>query len=211
MSSPRPVAPSSETPATSVEKRMQRVHWMQRFIERLDQRADIFVLDRALVFLEARVVDAISHGLVLQIALAALIADRAIQRMVDQQEFHHAFARLAHHRRLGVEDLRRAVLVRRQIAHAHGAGRHRLRHPDDLDQAHAAIAGDRQPLVVAEARNLRARRFARLQQRVLRRNVDLCAVNDDLGHSLRPNALLPSAPTGALYDRPGYLSDPACD
>ena len=32
MSSPRPVAPSSGTPATSVTKRTQRVHWMQRFI-----------------------------------------------------------------------------------------------------------------------------------------------------------------------------------
>ena len=44
MSSPRPMAPSSETPATSVAKRMQRVQWMQRFIDGLDQRADIFVL-----------------------------------------------------------------------------------------------------------------------------------------------------------------------
>src|SRR5712672_52585 len=33
MSSPRPIAPSSGTPATSVAKRTQRVHWMQRFIE----------------------------------------------------------------------------------------------------------------------------------------------------------------------------------
>ena len=32
MSSPRPMAPNSGTPATSVAKRMQRVHWMQRFI-----------------------------------------------------------------------------------------------------------------------------------------------------------------------------------
>ena len=30
MSSPRPMAPSSSTPATSVMKRMQRVQWMQR-------------------------------------------------------------------------------------------------------------------------------------------------------------------------------------
>ena len=30
MSSPRPMAPSSGTPATSVAKRTQRVHWMQR-------------------------------------------------------------------------------------------------------------------------------------------------------------------------------------
>ena len=33
MSSPRPIAPSSGTPATSVTNRTQRVHWMQRFIE----------------------------------------------------------------------------------------------------------------------------------------------------------------------------------
>ncbi len=32
MSSPRPMAPSSGTPATSVAKRMQRVQWMQRVI-----------------------------------------------------------------------------------------------------------------------------------------------------------------------------------
>ena len=30
MSSPRPVAPSSGTPAISVAKRMQRVQWMHR-------------------------------------------------------------------------------------------------------------------------------------------------------------------------------------
>ncbi len=54
---------------------------------------------------------------------------------------------------------------------------------DDLDQAHAAIAGDRQPLVEAEARNFRARGLAGLEQRVLRRDVDLFAVDDDLGHA----------------------------
>ena len=32
MSSPRPMAPSSSTPATSVMKRTQRVQWMQRFM-----------------------------------------------------------------------------------------------------------------------------------------------------------------------------------
>ena len=32
MCSPRPVAPSVSTPAISVAKRMQRVHWMQRVI-----------------------------------------------------------------------------------------------------------------------------------------------------------------------------------
>ena len=106
----------------------------------------------------ARAVDAEGHRLVLQVALAALVADRAIERMVDQQELHHAFARLLDHRRVG-EDLRRlAVRAGAQVAHAHGAGGLRLRRAAlHLDQAHAAIAGDRQPLVVAEARDFGAR------------------------------------------------------
>ena len=148
----------------------------------LDQRPDIFVLDRALILGVARGVHAIGHGLVLQVAFAALVADRAVERMIDQQEFHHAFARLFHHRRARVEDLGRAVFVGRQVLHGHGAGGLRLRHADHLDQAHAAIAGDRQPFVEAEARDFRARGFARLEQRVLRRNVDLFAVDNDLGH-----------------------------
>src|SRR5262249_54372976 len=76
--------------------------------------------------------------------------------------------------------------IGRQIAHAHGARCLRLRHADDLDQAHAAIAGDGKPLVEAKARNLRARGLARLEQGVLRRNVDLFAVDDELGHTCRP-------------------------
>src|SRR5262249_16667833 len=51
-----------------------------------------------------------------------------------------------------------------------------------LDQAHAAVAGNREALMEAEARDLRARGLARLQQRVVRRDVDLFAVDDELGH-----------------------------
>ncbi len=149
----------------------------------LDERPDIFVFDRALVLLVTAGVDTVSHRLVLQIAFAALIADRTIKRVVDQQEFHHAFARLFHHRGFGVEDFRRSVLVRRQILDAHGARRLRLRDADNLDETHAAIAGDRQTLVEAEARNLRTRSLAGLEQRVLRRDVDLFSVDNDLGHA----------------------------
>ena len=183
MSSPRPMAPSSGTPATSVAKRMQRVHWMQRVMIVLTS-GPIYLSSTARLFSWiAAGVHAIGHGLVLQIAFAALVADRAIERMVDQQEFHHAFARLFHHRRLGEELLGRAVLVGSQILHAHGAGGLRLGDALHFDQAHAAIAGDRQPLMEAEARDFRARGFAGLEQRVLRRNVDLFAVDDELGHA----------------------------
>src|SRR6202043_537573 len=123
----------------------------------LDQRAQIFVLDRALVFGKAAGVDAVAHRLVLQVALAALVADRAIQRVVDQQEFHHAFARLLHHRR-ACRDFRRLALgTRTAIANAPGAARDRLRAALHFDKAHPAIAGDRQPFVIAKARNFGAR------------------------------------------------------
>ena len=157
----------------------------------LDQRADIFVLDGALVLAVARGIDAIGHRLVLQVAFAALVADRAIERMVDQQEFHHAFARLARHRRIGLDDRRLALRAGAQVAHRHRAGGGRLGRPAlHLDEAHAAIAGDRQPLVEAEARNFRARRLAGLEQRVFGGDVDFPAVDDDLGHC----ALAPPCP-----------------
>ena len=46
---------------------------------------------RALCIDEARALAAFAHRLVLQGAFAALVADWAIKRVVDQQEFHHAF------------------------------------------------------------------------------------------------------------------------
>jgi predicted molibdopterin-dependent oxidoreductase YjgC len=60
-----------------------------------------------------------------------------------------------------------------------------INHPLDCpicDQAHAAIAGDREPLMVAETRDLRSRRLGGLEQRVFRGNVDLDAINDDFRH-----------------------------
>ena len=49
MSSPRPIAPSSETPATSVAKRTQRVQWMQRFIDVLT-RTPMYLSSTARLF-----------------------------------------------------------------------------------------------------------------------------------------------------------------
>jgi hypothetical protein len=155
--------------------------------DRLDQRPDIFVFDRALVFLIARVVHAERHGLVLQVALAALVADRAIKRVVDEQELHHPFARLLDHRRVGEHFRRLAIWSGAQIAHAHGAGCGRLgRSALHLDQAHAAIAGNRQPLVKTEPRHLRTGLLTRLQQRVVVRHFDLVSINLDLGHASSP-------------------------
>ncbi len=93
---------------------------------RLDQRAHMLVLDRALVLLEARAVTAIGHRLILQVALAALVADRAVERVVDEQELHHPVAGLLHHLAVGL-DLH-------AVSDGERTGRGRLRRPGrDLD------------------------------------------------------------------------------
>ena len=53
-----------------------------------DERPEVLVLDHALALGEARDVAAVADREVLQLALPALVADRAVERMVDQQEFH---------------------------------------------------------------------------------------------------------------------------
>ncbi len=180
MSSPRPMAPSSSTPAISVMKRTQRVHWMQRVIIVLISGPRYFS-STARLFSSKRVPpDAEGHRLVLQVALAALVADRAVERVVDEQELHHPFARLLDHGRASIDLLGRAVAVGRQVVDAHGARGDGLGHADHLDEAHAAVAGDRQALVVAEARDLDARLLARLQQRDAVLDLDRLTVDDEL-------------------------------
>src|SRR5262249_20822796 len=119
----------------------------------LDQGSQIFVFDRALVLGETAGIDAVTHRLVLQVAFAALVADRAVQGMVDQQEFHNPFARFPHHRRARRDFRRFALGAGTAVAHSPGAARDRFWAALHLDQAHAAIAGDRQALVVAEPRD----------------------------------------------------------
>ena len=105
-------------------------------------------------------VHAVGIGLVLQIALATLIANRAVQRVVDQEKLHDAAPRLSHHGAV------------RAYNHAFGdristAG-DRFRRFLDFNQAHAAISGDGQTLVIAEARYLAPRLLAGLQNRAAR-------------------------------------------
>jgi hypothetical protein len=52
-----------------------------------------------------------------------------------------------------------------------------------LDQAHPAIAGDGQPLMIAEARDLLAGHLARLQHGGALRHLDLDTIDFDFRHS----------------------------
>src|SRR3546814_447972 len=146
--------------------------------DRLDQRPHVLLGDRALVLGEAAAVEAVGHGLVLQVALAALVADRAVERMVDEQELHDAVARLLHLVGVGLDH--------HALADRHGAGGDRLGRTLHLDQAHAAVAGHRQAVVVAESRNLDAGELAGLQDRQALCDLDLLAVDRQLRHRSPP-------------------------
>ena len=113
----------------------------------------------ALDVLEAARGPPVGHGLVLQGALAALVADRAVQRVVDQQELHLAVLGLVGHRR-GVLRLDRHALAGRGGARGHRLG-HGPQRPvgargRDLDHALAAGAHRVQQRVVTEPRDLHA-------------------------------------------------------
>src|SRR5207248_2682440 len=80
---------------------------------------------------------AVLIGLVLQRTFAALVADRAVERMVDQEELEHALLVFVH--------LLGGGLDHHAFGDVDGAGRLQLRHLLDFDQAHAAD-GDRRHL-----------------------------------------------------------------
>ncbi len=144
-----PIMPSSMTPAISCPKRTQRVQWMQRVISSAETSGPRFLWNTTRFGLGvARGRRAVADREVLQLALAALVADRAVERMVDQQELHHALLRLD--RLLGVRPHLHALGRRRR------ARRQRLRRLLDLHQAHPAVGGDRQLLVIAEVRHVDA-------------------------------------------------------
>ena len=113
----------------------------------------------------------------LEPAFAGLIADRAIERMIDEQKFHHArgdIPRPAASRsaRPCLRDILRAGNLRTRHPVDHGfaifaeyrfAIRSHFRHAH-FDQAHAAVAGRGELLVIAIARHVAAGLLARFDQ-----------------------------------------------
>src|ERR1700737_3901663 len=118
------------------------------------------------------------HVVILELALAGLIADGAIDGVIDEVELHAAALVLLHRGALSV-DLH--PLLHPDLAAGHqAAGR-----VAGLDQAHAALAGDRQPGVVAEIGDGDADAARRLDEVVARVRLDRDAVHldlDDLAH-----------------------------
>ena len=121
-----------------------------RRIEKHDGRK-LFFRSVDLLFGVAALAGAVAEDHVLQFALAALVAYRAIERMVGQQEFQGVLAGLRHLRGFGPHD------------HAFGDGesasRHQLGHLLHFDEAHAAGGLQSESFVIAERRNLDADRL----------------------------------------------------
>jgi hypothetical protein len=148
---------------------------------RLDQGAQIQIFGCAFGFAVAAEINAIGHGLILQIAFAALIADRAIQRVVDQQEFHHTLTGLFDHRAVGFDNRRLAFGTGAQILDLHRTACCRFgRATHDLDQTHPTVTRNRQPLVIAEARDFNTRLLTGLNERHRPFGLYFLAVDDDL-------------------------------
>ena len=100
--------------------------------------------------------NAVFEDHVLQFALAALVADRAIERMVCEQEFEGSFARLDDGGRFGPDH--------HAFGHRDHAGGHQFRRLFNLHQTHAAGRLERHAFVVAECRNLNAGQFGGVDQ-----------------------------------------------
>ena len=108
----------------------------------LDQRAEELFLIHALGVAEDAGGGRVLVREVLEVAASALVADRAVERVVRQDEFQHGLVGFVHDRRVGPDH--------------HALGAHRatgglqLRYFFDLDQAHAAVGVVRELGVVAE-------------------------------------------------------------
>ena len=111
----------------------------------------------------------------MQVAFATLIANRAIERVVDQEKLHHPFARLFDHRAVGADHLTFARGERARRLRLGRAGRY-------FDQTHAAIARDAEPLMIAETRDFLARKLTGLQDSRACGNFQFGAVYGNFRH-----------------------------
>ena len=135
----------------------------------VDDRRPLLLFAMVLDVDELRFGGAVLEGHVLQFALAAGVADRAIQRMIAEQQFQHRLARLPDFVGLGGDD--------HALGDRRGARGLQLRHLLDFHQAHAAGALQGQTGVVAERRHLDARALAGFDQQRARGRGELLAVD----------------------------------
>jgi hypothetical protein len=136
-----------------------------------DQGADVLVEDDALFLGVAALHRTVADGHVLQLAFAALVADGAVQGVVDEEELHHTLLGL--HRQFGMGEHLHPVGDRG------GTSREGLRRLLHLHQAHAAVGGNGEFLVVAEMRNVHPHLLRGIHHRAAVGHLRLFAVDLD--------------------------------
>src|SRR5271154_5171068 len=137
----------------------------------INQRRPLFFRIVQLFFGEAAVIQAVTESHVLQFALAALIADGTIERMIREQELDHILTRFVN--LLGV----------RLYDHAFGSDERarglQLGHLFHFDQAHAACGLQREARVIAERRDFDALFLGRLEHQRAGRRDDRLAIQSE--------------------------------
>jgi len=137
-----------------------------------NQRAQVLVHYHALGLLVARAARPVAHRQILQLALAALVANWAVKRMIYKKKFHNAALR--------IDGLRGVGMHLHAVGNGRRARRQRLRRFLNLHQAHAAVGGNRELAVVAEVRNVHAGLVYGVHDRRAVRDLHRLAVDFDL-------------------------------
>lgn len=110
------------------------------------QGPDILILYGPLELVVSAFLISVEMRVVLQVALASLIADRAVERVIGEQKLHDSSSSVPGGLGIGVD------------FHGWGdlgaAGSHGFGGLFDFYEAHPAVAGDFETFMVAEARNL---------------------------------------------------------
>ena len=154
-----------------------------------NERPEVLVHHDALVLVVARAARAVPDREILKLAFAALVADRAVERMVDEQKLHYAFLRVDCELRV------------RPDLHAFGgrgrAGRQRFGRLLDVHQAHAAVGRDRQLLVIAEMRHVNAKTIGSIHDGAAFGHFERPAVDLELDHGVSRISDSPIAPRPA--------------
>ena len=162
------------------------------------------LLEVPLLLDEPALARAVGHRLVLEGALAALVADRAVERVVHEQELEDAVLGLLRGLALGLHDH-----VGRHRDHA-GRLERRATARVDVDDAHAAHAHRLHARVVAEARDVGAGALGGLDHELAGHGLDRRAVDRE-DHRVRGSAgsVFTVSDTGDLAGR-GLWAWEAC-
>ena len=147
-----------------------------------NQRANVLVKNHALFFFIPGCTGAITHSQILQLAFTTLVANRAVQWMVDKQKLHHPFLGLDGFIVLGMND--------HALCNRCSTGRHGFRRFFDIHKAHAAISSNREFLVIAKVWNVCSSFFSRMHDRAAFRHAHFLSIELYFNHifSLRDQA-----------------------